>query len=291
MPLSLSTPLKTVVQIVMPVFGGTDGRTIIGSNPVGTGFIYASTRRLLQGSREDLDGGKFSLWLVTCRHVVTEAQMSSNLELAIRLNRADRLEVEPISLDDIIAPSGPYGPGIGWYLHPYADVAVMRIRADLIDRENISIQVFVSDSVTIDKNQAIDSNIGEGEPVFLIGFPSGWRPGRRDYPIVRDGILAQIEGWKNDDHKTLLIDGSAFPGNSGGPVLLKNYTWKHDGEWVNTPALIGVVSARTAAPGIAGGIETGDLVVVEPVDAIEEAIAYALQLDFGRPDEIHRDDR
>ena len=70
-----------------------------------------------------------------------------------------------------------------------------------------------------------------------------------------------------------LVDGSGFPGNSGGPVI------------VTTPqvdALIGMVSNRTLSPLIAGLNETADLIEIIPMEAINETIEFAMELESDK---------
>ena len=111
----------------------------------------------------------------------------------------------------------------------------------------------------------------------MLGFPTGRRAGSQDYPITRQGVLAQIQGWFRADHDSFLLDGSGFPGNSGGPVVTKPQILSVNGSSpVTSSLLIGMVSERKLSSVVGNGAamvqETADLVVVTPMDAINEAI-------------------
>ena len=114
----------------------------------------------------------------------------------------------------------------------------------------------------------------------MAGFPAGWQEGRRNYPIVRGGVLAQIQGWLNGDHDAFLVDGSGFPCNSGSPVLIKMiYFDQRHAVTRRFFSLIGMVST-TKAISISKEnqdlSESADLIEVIPVDAIEETIQMAM---------------
>jgi hypothetical protein len=65
-------------------------------------------------------------------------------------------------------------------------------------------------------------DIDIGLDIFLVGFPSsiGLRESPQidsEMPLLRRGIIAG----KNLVKRTLVLDCSSFPGNSGGPILAK----------------------------------------------------------------------
>jgi len=140
--------------------------------------------------------------------------------------------------------------------------------------EGIQWKTFANGQNTLNREAAIDIGLSEGDEVFIIGFPIGWRDGRRDYPIVRHAVLAQIQGWLHNEHKTFLVDGSVFKGNSGGPVITKAQSLAVEGTSSNSRALlVGMVKAYR--PYITN--ENADLGVITPMDAIDETIQIAIQ--------------
>ncbi|MFC1730082.1 trypsin-like peptidase domain-containing protein [candidate division KSB1 bacterium] len=62
-----------------------------------------------------------------------------------------------------------------------------------------------------------------GDEIFIFGYPTSLgiiQSPQFDYerPLLRKGIVAG----KYDEEKTLIIDCPSYPGNSGGPVILRN---------------------------------------------------------------------
>ena len=119
----------------------------------------------------------------------------------------------------------------------------------------------------------------EYTPVAIVGFPIGMiEGGLRDYPVVRSGRIAQITGYLEDDpgHRTFMVDGSVFPGNSGGPVVIPEGSPSLNGLYRLTggSVLIGMVSERTFSPLLVGR-ENADLVGVVTMEAINEVVHQA----------------
>ena len=100
----------------------------------------------------------------------------------------------------------------------------------------------------------------------------------RDYPVVRSGRIAQITGYLEGDpeHRTFMVDGSVFPGNSGGPVVIPEGTPSLNGQYrvTGTSVLIGMVSERTFSPLLIGR-ENADLVGVVTMESINEVVRQA----------------
>jgi hypothetical protein len=63
--------------------------------------------------------------------------------------------------------------------------------------------------------------IAIGDGVFVLGFPLGLNGQQRNYLTVRQGIIARLNDMLDGSSKTFSIDSFAFPGNSGGPIVLK----------------------------------------------------------------------
>lgn len=96
--------------------------------------------------------------------------------------------------------------------------------------------------------ELVESEFREGNEVFVLGFPLGLAGESRNYTIVRQGIVARIHDWYDDEAKVFLVDASIFPGNSGGPVLAKP-TMHTYGKAITTATLIGMVSCVCAVRG------------------------------------------
>jgi hypothetical protein len=92
---------------------------------------------------------------------------------------------------------------------------------------------------------AVTSDVFEGEPVFIFGYPGIVGNERLVRAIVRQGIVAWTNPNQPDD-KTFLVDANLYPGNSGGPVIKFPVGLKKDGSFDfiqgGTFNLLGIVS-------------------------------------------------
>ena len=228
---------------------------------VGTGFLYAHPLPSRLGRTP------YRAFLVTNGHVVAGAITH------VRFNHPKTgLTVKPVG--DVASEA--------WTLHPNgADVAVTPLlKSSPLShgRKLLNAEMFIGD---------IGTSFGEGiqpvegDGIFVIGFPLGLVGDARNYPVVRYGVIARIQDWIRRDKNTFLIDAPAFPGNSGGPVVLKPEMAAIKGTKAITHCLlVGVisnqlrsrevaVSERTGAPRIVFEEDTG-LAEVVPVEFVRE---------------------
>ena len=245
--------------------------------PRATAFLYAYPR---SGSFGDQASG-FRLWLVTCAHVVVGLANRGAEEMLVRMNRSASPEMQTFIIS-LLPGAGPH-----WTTHPSADAAAIPASWQDLESKDILWETFAAGHNTLSKERSANAGLSEGDEVFMAGFPRGWRRGRQDYPIVRHGVLAQVQGWLNGEHETFLVDGSGFPGNSGGPVVTKSQmnsvtgTKTVPGSW-----LVGMVSRRRFSPipkrtddstKPHALVETADLIEVVPMDAIDEVVKLAME--------------
>ena len=172
-----------------------------------------------------------------------------------------------------------------WYFHPIADVAVISAIWQDFEDKGIRWQTFAAHRNALNRERLANGEFFEGDKVFMIGFPVGWRPGRQDYPIVRHGVFAQLQGFLKGEHSTYLVDGSGFPGNSGGPIVTLTGSMSDRYQVPEMEhSLVGIVGKREFSPIDTEFAdvnlpleETADLVEVIPVDAIDETIVLAME--------------
>ena len=60
-----------------------------------------------------------------------------------------------------------------------------------------------------------------GDGVFVLGFPMNLAGVQRNHVIARQGVIARVSEMLDGASQTFMIDSFVFPGNSGGPVVLK----------------------------------------------------------------------
>ena len=232
-----------------------------------TGFLYSypTTLRIAGETQSGV-----TLWIVTCKHVIEGIKELNKGEIMVRLNKSAKGEMETYRVED-------------WYEHPTADVAVTQVSGQAFESGQLQFMFFEVERDTLTREKAEEAGLSEGDEIFMLGFPTGWRVGGQDYPITRQGVLAQIQGWFRADHDSFLLDGSGFPGNSGGPVVTKPQILSVNGSSpVTSSLLIGMVSERKLSSVVGNGAgmvqETADLVVVTPMDAINETINEAIEV-------------
>jgi len=256
--------LQTTVAIEAASVDGESTRY----RTIGTGFFMAI---------EDGDGSGSSapthrLFLVTNRHLVEKSS------LLIRVNRkggaARRVQ---LSLKD--------GEGRIWAAHPEpaVDIAVVLVNARLLGEEDLEFNYFrPSDVAFVPTMKALD--IGPGQELFVLGFPMGLSGVERNYVIARAGIIARFDEEILAASRSFLIDASVFPGNSGGPVVIKPSAESLEGLRPITQAyLIGVVRSYLPYEEVAYSLqadppvprmvfmENSGLADVIPIDCVKEA--------------------
>lgn len=244
---------KLHAVVGLGIAGSSDTDNSLAFTTVGTGFLYAHPEQGSDGTNQ------YGGWLVTCKHVVEDIR-GLHESVMVRTNKEDSGGMEI------------FRTHLEWTFHRSADVAVCRVDPTVLEKHNVQYMALAHGYT---REGAMAASLLEGDGVFIIGFPHGWKEGRHDYPVVRHGVLAQIRGWYNQEHQTFLVDGSGFGGNSGGPVVTKPEMSAVSGfanAYITESKLIGMVSQVTRE--LASG-QHSDLVVVVPVDSIEETIELA----------------
>ena len=240
-----------------------------------TGFLYGRPT----GTTGENGQKQYQVFLVTNRHVFQKAAERSDT-LHARFNKLSEkgTNVYPLQLKHF-----------SWTVHPdpNADVAVMSINPTWLNSSGVEYFFFESDEHAFSLEQARAIQISEGDGVFVLGFPLGESGEERNYAIVRQGIIARIQDWLKGTARTFLVDASIFPGNSGGPVLLKPEMVSVQGTTSNNRcALIGMVSSYLPYREVAVSQQTGlprmifeensGLGKVVPHDVIHEAVELAV---------------
>ena len=199
------------------------------------------------------DAGPGYFYVVTCAHIFND--MPSNAQTAVRFNT-------PAGLRNMIAVFGD------WATYVRDDVAVLRLDETFLDKQGGEIWPWSRKHIVTREN-ANQNDIYEGREVFILGYPIGWRPATLDYPVVRGGMIGQIRGWIDGHHSSILVSGTVFGGNSGGPVLL--YPQQRDDQAApSLPEvhLLGMVSNYKLAP----SGENAGITDIVPMDTIYDHI-------------------
>lgn len=174
-----------------------------------------------------------------------------------------------------------------WVSHPddSVDVAVIPIEFSLLMEHAMQVDCFRSNQNIANVDKLNDLGITEGDFVFVLGYPMGIVGDFRNTVIVRSGSIARIRDALTRDSKEYMIDAFVFPGNSGGPVVIKPNTVSITGTKAQKGAyLIGIVKAYVPYEDIAYSLQTkpprprvsfqenSGLALVHPIDFVQDAI-------------------
>lgn len=249
---------------------------------VASGFLYGAK----EGTQTNADGTiepTYSLWLVTNRHV---SQMLTAPVIrfdATSLESSVVLELSRISLAK------------SWTSHENLnfDVSVMRLNIDELKTVHSNISFFEEGKSSATLGELKDLGVHEGNGGFILGFPLGLVEGPKGSVIARKSSIARIRNAYENQSRIILIDGSVFPGNSGGPAVIHPEPIVIQGTSPITRAfLIGVVASyvpfrETAISTLTGRErmvfeENTGLTNVYSVDCIIETIQQAKYLESTR---------
>jgi S1-C subfamily serine protease len=181
-----------------------------------------------------------------------------------------------------------------WTGHPKpeVDVAVIQVNFQQLKEDAMQAHFFRSDVQTATIGRIRELGITEGDFAYVLGFPMGLIVGQQSAVIVRSGSIARMRGILSGASDTFLVDAFVFPGNSGGPVILKPDVIAIAGTKPQQNALlIGIVQAYVPYTDVAISLQTqqprvvfqenSGLTSVHAVDHIEETIEAAKGKDLG----------
>ena len=188
---------------------GTGGPQVQGS-----GFITARPDNLPYREWNEETDGKESNWhfyVVTCRHVIEGIMQKSKTSAILHFNHMGEQKTLPVNTQPA-----------EWYMDDLEDIAVLRIT-------NILMNPLLHRKIPIWGNERREQllreemknkNVEAGHPVFLMGYPEGrgLDHAAGHVPLVRGGMISQIDPYLRGNENTFLVDGNSYGGNSGGPV-------------------------------------------------------------------------
>jgi S1-C subfamily serine protease len=252
----------------------------VGDDPakrrwIGTGFLYGRFDKEI-----DQSSNSYSVFLVTNKHVLDGLG-----KLYLKFNSASDHSSKDYPVD-LVAKNGRK-MWVG-HPHPEVDVAVLMINAAMLKQELRKYAFFQSDAHVFATDQLKSEGVSEGDGVFVLGFPMGMVNPERQYVICRVGIVARIRDLMDGKATDYLVDATVFPGNSGGPVILRPELVSLAGtKATNKASLIGIVKSYVPYHDVAASQQTrrarivfeenSGLAAVEPVDHIRTTIELAMK--------------
>jgi S1-C subfamily serine protease len=237
---------------------------------VASGFLYGDFIRPLDG-----DQNEYRVYLVTNRHV-----LEAKHEICVRCNPQAQQPARTYHANLVGDDGKPLWVGSS---SDGADVAVLPINIQLLKKEGMRVNYFRSNHNVAVIDEMNELGVTEGDFAYVLGFPMGLVGEERNFVIVRSGSIARVRDALDGASAEFLVDAFIFPGNSGGPVILKPEMVAITGtKRVSTAYLIGVVAGFLSYPEDAVSVQTGRLRVrfednsglaaVHPIDFVQEAI-------------------
>ncbi len=241
---------------------------------IATGFLVGKPI----GEKNEKGERSFRLFVVTNRHVFYNDKTKQYVkEVLLRFNTTEN-KSHHFKVNLLNADSKPI-----WSMHTNekVDLAVLPINAGAISDAKIDFYFFGENDLFFAKDFK-SKNVSTGDGLFVLGFPMSISGKAKNFVIVRQGIIARVDEEVLEDG-FYYIDASAYPGNSGGPVIVKPEVVTIQGTQSNGSAgLIGVISSGETYSDVAVSQQTGEakvifteqtgLVRVVPVEFVYEII-------------------
>ena len=208
-----------------------------------TGFMMARPNRidytaessLFEPARTVHPDWRF--WFVTCAHAI---EGSSDDIVTIEINHNDQMrgKITWNYRKEFWVTSRNWAEGR--YEH---DVAVAPAPIGRPDWSR-AMKGCIPPHQQINRAKMEEAGLSESDEIYLIGYPLGIGQQQRNWPLVRQGILAQCRPYLQEDGKLILIDGAVWEGSSGSPVISKPTLFNVEGTKANDKAwLVGMVTA------------------------------------------------
>jgi len=214
-------------------------------NWLATGFLLGRFLKKIDDGTHD-----YQAFLITNKHVVKDLK-----SMKIRLNP----KTSEIAKDYSVKLFDEEGERL-WIGHPdeTIDIAILGINLKKARKEGMNFHIFRSDFDIASINQMKEKGVSEGDLVYGLGFPMGFVDPNRQYVIVRSGSIARIRDLFEGYRKDFLVDLFVFPGNSGGPIIIRpEISHVERTKSIGYPYLIGMVQSYVTYRDIAWSQQTG----------------------------------
>lgn len=176
------------------------------------------------------------------------------------------------------------------HIDPNIDIVALNLNAHVLNNTRSKYSFFALEENTLYIEDMKNDDVYEGDFVNVLGFPMNLVGFNHKDPICRIGCISKISNLytPGSPDKDFIIDAQAFPGNSGGPVILRPELTAVVGTRPHVRAvLIGIlhsyipyqdnlISSQTNKI-VSTSTENSGLTNVHPVDYIRDVIDLEMQ--------------
>lgn len=201
--------IDATVQIDQPV---NDQKRMVG-----TGFLVAVPR----------EGAAPEVVLVTAAHVF-ERMPQNEVRIGWRVKASNGTWQYSPTRIPIRTDAGPL-----WTQNPKQDVAVIAVQVPPAYKDKAIPLSWLADERSFDQ-----LHVSPGDEMMTLGYPHGYSANTIGFPILRAGRLASYPVGPVSSFPTFLIDLTAIPGNSGGPVFMTDRTERGPGTEMPSVTLV-----------------------------------------------------
>lgn len=175
---------------------------------IGTGFLVGDLMEITDGSK------KYGLYLITNKHVVKN---QNQIFIGFNQNGGTSSYDFPVKLSD--AHRLLYSA----HVNPRVDIIALGINASFLNNMNAKYHFFPLDEQVFTISDMKNNGVFEGDLVYSLGYPLNCGNTSQKNPICRLGCISRVSDLyiPGNPEVNFLVDAQSFPGNSGGPVILR----------------------------------------------------------------------
>jgi hypothetical protein len=216
---------------------------------------------------------RYWVFLVTNRHVFERKN-----EVYLRFNKKEggtEIFRQPLFF--------PASEERRWLAHrnKRVDLALLNVSPRILEEHRVDYFFFNEEMFAYYKDfKKIGIEIGDF--VYILGFPLGIVGELQNYPCIKWGVISRFDKELLKKEKSFLIDSSIFPGNSGGPVLLRpELTYLNGTKSVPRIFLLGVIKGYIPYEENLYSIQSGNYNVVS-LERENSGLSFVVPMDFVR---------
>ena len=247
----------------------------VGNNKktcIGTGFLVGDLMNVCEGRK------RYGLYLITNKHVV---KGKTRVLIGFNQNGGSFSYDFPVDLIEGKTNRQLYSE----HINENVDIIALNINTVFLDNMKAKYHFFpLEESYTVAEMNY--NKVSEGDLVYSLGYPLNLVNTSQKNPICRLGCISRIANLyvEGSPEVNFLVDAQSFPGNSGGPVILRPELYSVEGSNPHLKAsLIGILHSYISYNDPLISQQTGQvysimkensgLTNVHPVDFIKDTVA------------------